>query len=80
MLGSAWPPDVRRWLCPAVDAFHIFGLCPSCGLWPNNPEGMPEQKGPSRGNNLAAAGGHSHRRTSSGEAVPCNTIQLVKGK
>ena len=25
MLGSALPPDVRRWLCPAVEASYILG-------------------------------------------------------
>jgi len=36
--GSALPPDVRRWLCPAVDVASNYGLCPWCGLWPNETE------------------------------------------
>jgi hypothetical protein len=32
--GSAGPPDVRRWLCPAVSYKHAIGLGPWFGLRP----------------------------------------------
>ena len=32
---SALPPDVRRWLCPAVKVRFTFGLCPRCSFRPN---------------------------------------------
>ena len=32
MSGSALPPDVRRWLCPADSCQIILGLCPWSGL------------------------------------------------
>ncbi|HEX9544208.1 MAG TPA: hypothetical protein VF955_03425, partial [Pyrinomonadaceae bacterium] len=31
-VGSALPPDVRRWLCPADSSQIIPGLCPGPGL------------------------------------------------
>src|SRR6185295_5518943 len=38
-LDSALPPDVRRWLRPAVKfPPFAFGLCPWCCLWPRNPK------------------------------------------
>jgi NAD(P)-dependent dehydrogenase (short-subunit alcohol dehydrogenase family) len=34
--ASALPPDVRRWLCPAVEVpFTFLGYAPWCGLWPH---------------------------------------------
>jgi hypothetical protein len=55
---SALPPDVRRWLCPAVKVlFYTRGLCPWCGLWPKKSEGLSPDQGHSPENNLAAVGG-----------------------
>jgi hypothetical protein len=55
--ASALPPDVRRWLCPAVGAFCIFGLCPWCGLWPNKSEGLSPDQGHSPETDPVAVGG-----------------------
>jgi len=35
LVAPALPPDVRRWLRPAVEASSTFGLCPRSDLWPN---------------------------------------------
>ena len=35
MSGSALPPDVRLWLCPAVRDLLILGFCPAFGLCPD---------------------------------------------
>ncbi len=51
-------------------AFYIFGLCPWCGLWPNEYEGLSPNQGHSPGINLALVAGHSHRLTSGGKAEP----------
>jgi hypothetical protein len=33
-IATALPPDVRRWLCPAVSAESMLGLRPPSGLCP----------------------------------------------
>jgi YD repeat-containing protein len=43
--GSAMPPDVRRWLCPADSSQIILGLCPWSGLSPSNLLGQSRTKG-----------------------------------
>jgi hypothetical protein len=34
-LVTAMPPDVRRWLRPAITLYQLNGLCPWFGLRPN---------------------------------------------
>ena len=43
--GSAMPPDVRRWLCPADSSQIIPGLCPWSGLSPSNLLGQRPNQG-----------------------------------
>jgi hypothetical protein len=53
---TALPPDVRKWLCPSVLGGPKFGAAPQAGgIAPNLKDRLPA--------------GHSHRRTSDGEAV-----------
>src|SRR5688572_20522831 len=42
---SALPPDVRRWLCPAVSNRIIPGLCPWSGLSPTDLLGQRPHQG-----------------------------------
>jgi len=54
------------------EAFHIFGLCPWRGLWPNNSEGLSPNQGHSPGIIWLLLAGHSHRgeANSGGKAEP----------
>src|SRR5687767_1893225 len=52
---SALPPDVRRWLCPAVSNQIIPGLCPWFGLSPTDLLGQRPHQGHSPKNK-----GHLH--------------------
>jgi hypothetical protein len=45
MSGSALPPDVRRWLCPADSSQIIPGLCPWSGLSPSDLLGQRPHQG-----------------------------------
>jgi hypothetical protein len=63
--GSALPPDVRRWLCPADSKQIIPGLSPLYLFGPKAaPRAQPENE---KGTSTA---GHSHRLTSGGKAEP----------
>src|SRR5262249_27981538 len=53
---SALPSDVRRWLCPAVEATVTSGLRPSCGPWPRALERKARTNGTARFH-LADVGG-----------------------
>ncbi len=59
--GSASPPDVRRWLCPAVKVLvNLWGWVP----------GLVASKAQPQEGKAHFTAGQSHRLTSGGEAEP----------
>src|SRR6476619_1416294 len=54
--GSALPPDVRRWLCPAVPALYIWAV-PLVRPLAQLSDGLSPDQGPSPKIILAAIGG-----------------------
>lgn len=67
MAASASPPDVGRRRCPALGVLFTFGLCPSCGLWPNKLRAKPEP-GPSPEIHWPLRRGEATARHSGGKA------------
>jgi hypothetical protein len=47
--ASALPPDVRRWLCPAVEPFTFLGYALGAAFGPINPKGSARTRGRARG-------------------------------
>jgi hypothetical protein len=68
--ASALPPDVRRWLCPAVKPFTFLGYALGAAFWPNKSEGLSPNQGRSPGIIWTLSAGRSHRLTSGGKAEP----------
>jgi hypothetical protein len=71
MSGSALPPDVRRWLCPADSSQIIPGLCPLVRAWPFGligPKAAPRAQ-PKNVKGIPKAG-RSHRLTSGAKPKP----------
>ena len=69
MFGSALPPDVRRWLCPAVQrSFRFLGFALGAAFGPIDPKGLSPNQGHSPGIIWLLSAGHSHRLTSGGKA------------
>ena len=65
---SALPPDVRRWLCPAVSAYFSTGLCPPVRVCPICQAVGRAQTRAKPNSCLALTAGQSYRLTSGGEA------------
>jgi hypothetical protein len=65
------PPDVRRWLCPAVEGPFIFlGYALWYGLWPSRFEGLSPNQGHSPEKTWLLPAGHSHRAKPTSAAKP----------
>ncbi len=72
--GSALPPDVRRWLCPAVEVLFRFWAMPLVRpLAQNKSEGLSPNQGHSPGIIWLLLVGHSHHVTSGGKAEAAPT-------
>jgi hypothetical protein len=69
MSDSALPPDVRRWLCPAVEVpFTFLGYALGAAFAPNKSEGLSPDQGRSPRIIRLLSAEDSHRRTSGGKA------------
>ena len=67
--GSALPPDVRRWLCPAGEVpSEVLGYARAAAVSPKNSERLGSDLGHSPGTIWLLPAGRSHRRTSDGKA------------
>jgi hypothetical protein len=62
------PPDVRRWLCPAVEVPLTSLGYALVRPWPNKSEGLSPDQWHSPGIIWLLSAGQSHRRTSGGKA------------
>ena len=81
--GSALPPDVSRWLCPAVDVPFRSWAMPLYGLWPNEFRRAPPKPEASPRTDLAAVGvakpppRGQFRRQAEPSAIPVSSIRQI---